>query len=58
MVIQLFVFPDGWPEHILWVGLMLIIIARGPGALSLDHLLWTKLGPDGARIGPAAAKTP
>ena len=45
-------------QHILWVGLMLIIIARGPGALSLDHLLWTKLGPDGARIGPAAAKTP
>ena len=32
MVIQLFVFPDGWPEHILWVGLLLLIFARGPGA--------------------------
>ena len=21
MVIQLFVFPDGWPEHILWISL-------------------------------------
>jgi hypothetical protein len=30
MVIQLFVFPDGWPEHILWIGLLLLIIARGP----------------------------
>ncbi|MEZ5889573.1 MAG: DoxX family protein [Xanthobacteraceae bacterium] len=58
MVIQLFVFPDGWPEHILWIGLMLIIIARGPGALSLDHLFWTRLRPDHARIGPAATKAP
>jgi putative oxidoreductase len=39
LVIQLFVFPDGWPEHILWIALLLTIIARGPGALSLDHLL-------------------
>jgi putative oxidoreductase len=39
MVIQLFVFPDGWPEHILWIALQLLIISRGPGALSLDHLV-------------------
>jgi putative oxidoreductase len=42
MVIQLFVFPDGWPEHILWVALQLLIISRGPGAVSLDHLIWTR----------------
>jgi putative oxidoreductase len=42
MVIQLFVFPDGWPEHILWVALQLLIISRGPGAVSLDHLFWTR----------------
>jgi putative oxidoreductase len=42
MVIQLFVFPGGWPEHILWVALQLLIIARGPGAVSLDHLIWTR----------------
>ena len=42
MVIQLFVFPDGWPEHILWVALQLLIISRGPGAVSLDHLTWTR----------------
>jgi putative oxidoreductase len=40
MVIQLFVFPDGWPEHILWIALLVGIIARGPGAISLDHLVW------------------
>ena len=57
-VIQLFVFPDGWPEHILWIGLLLLIIARGPGALSLDHLLWAKLHPDRERLMPATVKTP
>ena len=44
-VIQLFVYPDGWPEHILWVALLLLIIARGPGAISLDHLIWNRLHP-------------
>jgi putative oxidoreductase len=42
MVIQLFVFPDGWPEHILWIALLIGIVARGPGALSLDYLIWNR----------------
>jgi putative oxidoreductase len=42
MVIQLFVFPDGWPEHVLWFSLQLLIIARGPGVIALDHLIWTR----------------
>ena len=40
LVIQLFVYPDGWPDHILWFALLLLILARGPGAISLDHLVW------------------
>jgi putative oxidoreductase len=40
MVIQLFVFPDGWPEHILCIALELL--SRGPGAVSLDHLIWMR----------------
>jgi putative oxidoreductase len=39
-VIQLFVVPGGWPEHILWLSLLLLIIARGPGSISLDQLVW------------------
>jgi putative oxidoreductase len=39
-VIQLFVYPDGWPDHILWFALLLLILARGPGAISLDYLVW------------------
>jgi putative oxidoreductase len=44
-VIQLFVYPDGWPEHILWAALLLLIIARGPGAISLDYLIWSRVNP-------------
>ena len=45
LVIQVFVYPDGWPEHTLWFALLLLIAARGPGALSLDHLIWSRAQP-------------
>lgn len=39
LVIQLFVYPLAWPTHALWAALLLYLMARGPGAASLDHLL-------------------
>ena len=39
LVIQLFVYPDAWPTHLSWLGLLLPLIARGGGAWSLDRLL-------------------
>ena len=45
LVIQLFVVPSGWPEHILWFSLLSLIIAKGPGAISLDHLIWSGRAP-------------
>ncbi len=45
MVIQLFVYPEAWwSVHIIWVALSLILITRGPGALSLDALLTRNRG--------------
>jgi putative oxidoreductase len=41
-VIQLFVFPHAWPEHIQWAAMLLLIVARGPGAFSLDYLIWAR----------------
>ncbi len=38
-VIQLTVYPENWPDHILWASLLLLLIVRGPGVVSLDHLL-------------------
>ncbi|MBB6309719.1 DoxX family protein [Xanthobacter tagetidis] len=38
-VIQLFVYPDAWPTHGTWAALFLLVVARGPGAISLDHLI-------------------
>jgi putative oxidoreductase len=39
LVIQTFVYPDAWPTHLSWAGLMLPLIALGGGRWSLDRLL-------------------
>ena len=38
-VIQLFVYPANWSEHLLWASILLYLVTRGPGALSVDHLV-------------------
>ncbi len=38
-VIELFVYPLAWPTHIQWAAMLLILLCRGPGELSIDHLL-------------------
>lgn len=37
-VIQLFVFPGNWGEHLLWASLLGLIVARGAGAVSFDYI--------------------
>ena len=37
-VIQIFVFPENWAEHLLWASLLLLVLTRGAGVLSLDHV--------------------
>lgn len=37
-VIEIFVYPDAWPTHLSWAGLLLPLIAFGGGKLSLDRL--------------------
>ncbi len=29
LVIEIFVYPDAWPTHLSWAGLLLPLIARG-----------------------------
>ena len=42
IVIQVFVYPTNYPEHLLWGASLLFIICRGPGAISIDHLIRRK----------------
>ena len=37
--IQLFVYPDAWSEHLVWVSVLLFLLTRGPGTVSVDHLI-------------------
>jgi putative oxidoreductase len=38
LVIQTFVYPMSWPDHLVWMTMLLLLLSRGPGTLSLDHL--------------------
>jgi len=39
LVIQVFVYPDAWPTHLSWAALLLYLVGRGGGRLSLDHAM-------------------
>ena len=43
-VIQTFVYPEAWNEHLLWASILLFLLTRGPGVLSLDHLVARRFG--------------
>jgi putative oxidoreductase len=38
-VIQLFVYPQAWPEHLTWASILLCLVARGGGAIGADRAL-------------------
>jgi putative oxidoreductase len=43
LIIQIFVYPDAWwTAHAYWAALLTVLIARGPGAASLDHLFFRR----------------
>ena len=43
-VIQVFVYPMAWPDHIQWLAFMFILLARGPGKFSLDAVIAARVG--------------
>ena len=36
-VIEVFVYPEYWSMHLMWATVLLFLLAKGPGAFSLDH---------------------
>jgi putative oxidoreductase len=49
LVIQLFVYPQAWSEHLVWGSILLFLLARGGGALALDRLLGLEPDPTPGR---------
>jgi putative oxidoreductase len=39
LVIQIFVYPNLWDIHLFWAGALLLLVAKGPGAVSLDAII-------------------
>ena len=38
-VIQFFVYPQSWPEHLLWASVFVYVLTQGAGKLSLDYVI-------------------
>jgi len=38
-VIEIFVYPQNWPEHLTWTALLIFLLLRGAGVYSLDHVI-------------------
>jgi putative oxidoreductase len=36
-VIEVFVYPEYWTQHLMWASVLLLLLTKGPGAFSLDH---------------------
>ena len=48
LVIQTFVYPENWVEHLTWAAMLVFLLTRGPGPVSCDSLLkrWLLGGKD------------
>ena len=43
LTIQFLVYPENWPEHLMWASILAYVLSRGPGALSIDRLVALRL---------------
>jgi putative oxidoreductase len=42
ITIQVLVYWTDYPSHLLWLAILVFILVRGPGPLSLDALIFRK----------------
>ena len=38
-VIEIFIYPQAWPTHIQWAAMLLVLLCRGAGSISVDQLI-------------------
>jgi putative oxidoreductase len=53
-VIEIFVYPQAWPTHIQWAAMLLVLLCRGAGTLSLDHVVCQRVRRLGGQAASAA----
>jgi putative oxidoreductase len=53
--IQLFVYPNAWVEHLVWTSILLVLVTRGGGQVSLDHLISVAIGT--APLAPVSVRS-
>ena len=39
LVIQTFVYPNAYQDHLVWGSILVLVLTRGPGVFSLDYLI-------------------
>ena len=39
LTIQFLVYPENWPEHLMWASILAYVLSRGAGALSIDRIV-------------------
>jgi putative oxidoreductase len=42
-VIQTFVYPNAYNDHLVWGSVLLLLLTRGPGVFSIDYLIERQL---------------
>jgi putative oxidoreductase len=52
-VIQIFVYPNAWSDHLLWAAALTLVLTRGAGAFSVDHWIARARDRASARRGVA-----
>ena len=52
--IQLFVYPQAWSEHLVWGSILLFLLTRGAGSISLDHVIASALRTRERSVGAQA----
>lgn len=50
LFIQTLVYPTSWPDHLIWVTLLGLLLSRGPGLISLDALLVRQFDRNGSAL--------
>lgn len=56
-VIQTFVYPNAWTEHLVWASILVFLLTRGPGVFSVDYLIARRFSVAGSLANASAARS-